>query len=119
MLSGKAACCFERRRDWLVCCKCGLVVPYSEDTPQANCTGVFRRRGTARSRPTRRDAVLARYDAAPNPLPIARTEVERRLDVCEACNEYADLTCIRAGSPCQRGEHWQQKVLTLDCEKWQ
>ena len=117
MLGGKAACCFERRRDWLVCCKCGLVVPYSDDPPQANCTGVFRRRGTDRPRPTRRDAVLERYDALT--LPISREEVERRLDVCEACEEYAGLQCIRAGSPCQRGEHWQQKVLTLDCEQWQ
>lgn len=109
-------CTFTPNADGLYqCTQCGWVYPRPADKPpRRNCPN-----GTARpAPPTPAAAVLARYDASPNPLSIAREEVERRLAVCESCDQFHGYACIRAGSPCQRPGHWQLKVLTLDCERW-
>ncbi len=97
------------------CQDCGWVYPRPADKPpRRNCP-----KGTARpAPPTPREAVLARYDAAPNPLPIAREEVERRVTICEQCDRFPGFACITAGSRCQRPANWQQKVLTLGCDRW-
>lgn len=98
------------------CTACGWTYPrQSVKPPRRNCP-----KGTARpSPPTPRDAVLARYDHAPSPLPIAREEVARRVAVCEGCPHFAKFSCIQAGSDCRKAEHWQQRVLLLDCENWE
>lgn len=97
------------------CPECGWTYKRPADKPpRRNCP-----KGTARpAPPTPRETVLARYDARPNPLPIAREEVERRVDICEQCDRFPGFACITAGSRCKRPDHWQQKVLLLDCERW-
>ena len=65
---------------------------------------------------SRREAVLARYDAQRLTTP-PREELARRLAVCESCPLYAGFACITLGSACRRPERWWERVLLGTCER--
>jgi rubredoxin len=109
-------CQFTLNADHLwQCSQCGWVYPRASDKPpRRNCPKAPD--APPRQARTRREAVLARYDAQQLTEP-PRAEIERRLDVCEACDQYADYECVRGGSPCRREDRWQERVLLGSCEK--
>ena len=69
------------------CTQCGWVYPRAADKPpRRNCPKAPD--APKRIARTRRDTVLATYDQQQLTDP-PRAEIERRLDVCEACDQYA------------------------------
>lgn len=109
-------CLFILNADGLwKCSQCGWVYPRAADTPpRRNCPKTSNE--PKPPQPTRRERLLARYDAAETTDP-PRAEVERRAAACEACEEYEGYACITMGSPCRKPARWQEKVLFGMCEK--
>jgi hypothetical protein len=110
-------CSFEQRGNFWLCPQCGIVVPRTgTKPPRATCLGQWRtRRRSHRRQPTRRERLLARYDADQLTDP-PRAEIERRLAVCETCEDYEGYGCITLGSECMRPVNWQDRVLLGSCK---
>jgi hypothetical protein len=95
------------------CPQCGWVYPRASDKPpRRNCPKAPD--APQRQARTRREKILHRNAIVQEP-PL--DELERRLDICEACDQYADYECVRGGSPCRREDRWQERVLLGSCEK--
>jgi hypothetical protein len=109
-------CAFEQRGNFWLCPQCGIVVPRrGEKPPCSTCAGQWRKRKAPKPpQPTRREQLLHRNAIVNDP---PRAELERRLDICEACELYADYECVRGGSPCRREDRWQERVLLGSCER--
>ena len=105
-------CPFTLNADHLwQCPQCGWVYPRQSDKPpRRNCTKAT----GARPQLTRREQLLHRNAIVNDP---PRDELERRLDICEACPEYEGYACITLGSACRRPERWQERVLLGGCER--
>lgn len=111
-------CPLEQRGNYWLCPRCGLLVPrHGDKPPRSTCSGQWRqRRPPPRRQLTRREAVLARYDAQQLTDP-PKTELDRRLAVCESCPLYAGYACITLGSACRRPERWWERVLLASCDR--
>ena len=108
-------CAFQQRGDWWVCLQCGLLVPRRGDKPpRATCAEKWRKRKVPHAQPTRREKILHRNAIVQEP---PRAELERRLDICEACPEYEGYACITLGSACRKADRWQERVLLGSCER--
>ena len=95
------------------CEHCGWVYPRKADKPPIrNCP----KQNGNHVPPTHRESVLHHYTAA-QMTDLPKAEIERRLDVCEACEEYAGLACIKAGASCRKTQNWRDKVLIGNCER--
>ena len=94
------------------CPQCGWVYPRQSDKPpRRNCTKAT----GARPQLTRREQLLHRNAIVNDP---PRAEIERRLAVCEACEEYEGYACITLGSACGRPARWQERVLLGTCPRF-
>ena len=92
------------------CPQCGWVYPRASDKPpRRNCP----KAPDAPPKLTRREQLLHRNAIVNDP---PRDELERRLDICEACEEYEGYGCITMGSACRKADRWQERVLLGSCK---